>query len=118
MQSAKRFFTENLNVTQQLVKDGVFKHDDQDILNIPKGKGEVIKREGKRVAVYMPTQEEPKMISAVCTHLGCVIHWNELESTCDCPCHGTRFNVDGEIIEGSALNPSKKLNCVRSSCRS
>lgn len=65
MQSAKRFFKVNLNITQQLVKDGVFKHDDQDLSTIPKGKGEMIKREGKRVAVYMPTQGEPKMIAAL-----------------------------------------------------
>lgn len=109
VQSAKKFFKENLNVTEQLVKDWIFKQSDEDILQVPKGKGEVIKKDGKRVAVYMPFQGEPKIISAVCTHLGCIIHWNELEDSWDCPCHGSRFNTDGEILEGPALKPLKKI---------
>ncbi|WP_040460531.1 Rieske 2Fe-2S domain-containing protein [Galbibacter marinus] len=109
MQSAKKFFKEKLNVTEQLVKDWIFKQSDEDILQVSKGKGEVIKKDGKRVAVYMPFQGEPKIISAVCTHLGCIIHWNELEDSWDCPCHGSRFNTDGEILEGPALKPLKKI---------
>lgn len=109
LESAKKFVKENLNVTGQLLKDWVFKNDDHDISRIPKGKGEVIKRDGKRAAVYITPDGEPKILSAVCTHLGCIIHWNELENTWDCPCHGTRFNVDGEILEGPAFKPLQKL---------
>lgn len=109
LQSAKKFFKENLNVTEQLVTDWVFKKGDLQLPEIPKGEGVVVKRDGKRLAVYRNSEGKSKILSAVCTHLGCIIHWNKLEKTWDCPCHGSRYNVEGDILEGPALDPLKKL---------
>ena len=47
-------------------------------------------------------------VSNVCTHVGCKVHWNSVETSWDCPCHGSRFRPDGTVIEGPALHPLRR----------
>jgi Rieske Fe-S protein len=44
-------------------------------------------------------------VSLRCTHLGCLLRFNSAERSWDCPCHGSRFDVDGEVLEGPAVDP-------------
>jgi Rieske Fe-S protein len=61
--------------------------------------------DGDTVAAYRTPEGELLAVSPVCTHLGCKVHWNSVETSWDCPCHGSRFRPDGTVIEGPALGP-------------
>ena len=65
----------------------------------------VLEVEGDRVAVYRDLRCELHAVSATCTHLGCVVHWNDAEGSWDCPCHGSRFGIDGQVLNGPAVEP-------------
>jgi glycine/D-amino acid oxidase-like deaminating enzyme/nitrite reductase/ring-hydroxylating ferredoxin subunit len=68
------------------------------------GTGTVI-REGRHpLAVYRDPDGELHVRSAVCTHLGCIVRWNRVEGSWDCPCHGSRFAPDGEVLSGPAIS--------------
>jgi Rieske Fe-S protein len=56
-----------------------------------------------KLAVYRGEGGALHALSAVCTHLGCIVHWNSLERTWDCPCHGSRFSIDGAVLNGPAV---------------
>lgn len=64
------------------------------------GEARVIKVGSDRVAAYRHEDGRLDLVSAVCPHMGCLVHWNQLEKSWDCPCHGSRFATDGTLIEG------------------
>ena len=65
----------------------------------------IIKSRGKKVAAYRDSKGNVHKVSAICTHMGCVVRWNSAEKTWDCPCHGSRFKPTGEVIAGPAEAP-------------
>ena len=69
------------------------------------GEGALVKIHGKPVAAYRDEEGELHLRSAVCTHAGCTVHWNGFERCWDCPCHGSQFSVDGEVLAGPAAKP-------------
>jgi glycine/D-amino acid oxidase-like deaminating enzyme/nitrite reductase/ring-hydroxylating ferredoxin subunit len=69
------------------------------------GQGAVMKLDGHRCAVYRDPEGELHVVSARCTHMSCVVGFNDAERTWDCPCHGSRFDVDGAVIQGPATKP-------------
>jgi nitrite reductase/ring-hydroxylating ferredoxin subunit len=69
------------------------------------GEGGVIERRGEKLAVFVDKKGEQHLFSARCTHLGCTVGWNPAETTFDCPCHGSRFGPDGEVVNGPAARP-------------
>lgn len=73
--------------------------DEADILP---GTGAVVRRGLKKQGVYRDEAGALHRVSVVCTHLGCVVHWNSLERSWDCPCHGSRFDSDGKVLNGPA----------------
>lgn len=74
---------------------------------VPPGEGRVIKTGDGKLAVYRDGSGDFHTFSAVCTHMGCDVAFNTAESTWDCPCHGSRFAVDGRVIHGPAVRELK-----------
>lgn len=72
--------------------------------------GKVVQWEGQRVGAYRDQNGKLHLVDTTCTHLGCELAWNDAETTWDCPCHGSRFTCDGDIVEGPATKPIQKLN--------
>jgi glycine/D-amino acid oxidase-like deaminating enzyme/nitrite reductase/ring-hydroxylating ferredoxin subunit len=67
------------------------------------GEAAILKIDGDNVAGYRDEGGRLHAVSAVCTHMGCIVGWNENDRTWDCPCHGSRFALDGEVIHGPAV---------------
>lgn len=74
-----------------------------DLDEIRPGEGRVVRRGVKLLAVYRDDRGALHPRSAVCTHLGCIVRWNHAERSWDCPCHGSRFNAFGKVLNGPAL---------------
>ncbi len=69
------------------------------------GEGAVIETDGEKVAAYLHEDRTTYALSARCTHMGCIVDWNSRARTWDCPCHGSRFEYTGMIINGPAARP-------------
>ena len=72
---------------------------------IPIGEGAIMRRGLAKHAVYRGEDGTLLERSAVCTHIGCIVHWNSFEKCWDCPCHGSQFQPDGTVINGPAVKP-------------
>lgn len=103
VKAAPNILKENINVAFQYLKDLPLLNQEK-IAEVPVGSGQVIEKEGQKLAVYRKENGEVSICSAVCTHMKCIVNWNPSERSWDCPCHGSRFDVEGKVLEGPALH--------------
>jgi Rieske Fe-S protein len=118
--AAGRFLKENLNVAAQYA-DWVTPGDAGSAREIPRDSGAVVRQAAAKLAVYRGPDGKYHAFSAVCPHLGCVVQWNAAEKTWDCPCHGSRFDKLGKVVNGPAntdLAPAEDAELARSSSKS
>jgi Rieske Fe-S protein len=78
--------------------------------DIAAGDGAVVRDGLKKLAVYRDSYGALHQFSAVCPHLGCIVQWNSVERTWDCPCHGSRFDKLGTVINGPANHNLRKID--------
>ncbi len=99
----KEFIQENANVAYQY-KDWITPSEVAAAEEIPLDSGSVLRDGLTKNCVYHDDADNFEKKSAVCPHLGGIVHWNDIEKTWDCPCHGSRFNTKGRVIEGPSLS--------------
>lgn len=76
--------------------------------DLPRGEARVIRHGLGKIGVFRDDDGALHAVSMRCTHLGCLVRWNGAERSWDCPCHGSRFDVDGAVLEGPAVRPLER----------
>jgi glycine/D-amino acid oxidase-like deaminating enzyme/nitrite reductase/ring-hydroxylating ferredoxin subunit len=108
--SAGTFLSENMNAAYRFLADR-FKGDKiESLAEIGPGEGRLVTFKGKQLAAYRNSAGLLHTLSPKCTHAGCIVQWNDAESTWDCPCHGGRYTPEGKCFYGpppSDLDPEK-----------
>lgn len=100
---AVTFLTENTAYPTYMLKDWLTPAETIALDELRPGEGQVVSLNGQRVAASRDDQGALHLVSAVCTHMGCLVHWNDAETSWDCPCHGSRFTPDGAVMTGPAI---------------
>ncbi len=101
----EEFTKENADVAVRYVKDRLTGSEVPSEDAIRRGEGSIMRDGTQKIAVYRDDAGELHRCSALCTHLKCVVAWNSTEKTWDCPCHGSRFDPYGQVINGPAVEP-------------
>lgn len=102
LRAAGEFARENVNVALQYAD---YLSPSESAESIAPGEGAVLRRGARKIAAWRDERGTLHEKSAICPHLGCVVAWNRLEKTWDCPCHGSRFDVSGRVVNGPATGP-------------
>lgn len=103
------FLAENLNVARALIGEWVKKPGIETFEEVRPGEGGIAGCGLKKFAAYRSPGGTLNLFSAVCPHLGCAVQWNSAEKTFDCPCHGSRFGTDGQVVNGPAHKSLKRV---------
>ncbi len=103
LKSAGTYIKENTNFVGCMVSDWAAPSEVDDVNEIRPGQGAIMRKGLSKVAIFKDEGGVVKECSAVCTHLGCVVQWNAGEKSWDCPCHGSRFDTDGKVLNGPAI---------------
>lgn len=108
VKGGKSIIEESVTVARQLVKDYLTDRQEEKLSTLAAGASAIVEAEGESFAAYRAPDGQLFAVSNVCPHMGCKVHWNSVETSWDCPCHGSRFRPDGTVIEGPALSPLKR----------
>jgi len=92
----------NVHIISTLIKGKIAGYDDS-VADLSNNDARVVELDGKKIAVYRDDTGALHAVSAVCTHMGCIVSWNNAEKTWDCPCHGSRFDADGQVVHPPAI---------------
>lgn len=109
LKTAGDFVKEAGNMASQYL-DWIKGSDLENTADLPAGEGGVLSSGLKKIAVYRDYDNSLKAFSAVCPHLGCIVQWNADEKSFDCPCHGSRFDTEGIVINGPSPTDLPKIH--------
>jgi glycine/D-amino acid oxidase-like deaminating enzyme/nitrite reductase/ring-hydroxylating ferredoxin subunit len=100
---AKDLVKENVNVAMRFFGDRMRTPELRELDELAPGEGAIVSHGGKKLAAYRDEDGRLSAVSPVCTHLWCQVNWNSAERSWDCPCHGSRFDTDGRVLQGPAV---------------
>lgn len=103
------FVKENTDVVKNLV-GGLFAAEDLETLSgMARGEAKVVDYDGKKLALFKDFDGTLHAVNPTCTHAKCTVSWNTAEHSWDCPCHGARYSMDGEVLTGPSTADLKKV---------
>lgn len=102
----------NIAVIAAGFTDLLFSPDDKKLSCIQNGQGAIVRHKGHRLGVYRDSAGQLKIINALCPHMGCGLKWNKDDLSWDCPCHGSRFDTDGNIINGPSVKDAQRIQSL------
>lgn len=112
LSGAWNYLRENRDYPYYLIRDWIRGAEGSSLRQLDRGEGKILQIKGQRVAAYRDEKGSVKMLSPECTHMGCQVRWNSPDVCWECPCHGSRFRVDGSVLAGPAEEPLKEINLV------
>ena len=98
-----------MNVLGKLAGDFFKNGEPKEVESISPNEGKLIQTEEGKFAVSKDDKGEVKVLSPICPHMGCTVHWNFAEKSWDCPCHGSRFDTNGKVIEGPSFKNLEQI---------
>ncbi|MDQ0593874.1 Rieske Fe-S protein [Chryseobacterium ginsenosidimutans] len=103
------FVKEGISVAVDFVKDKIFSEKIASLNELKEGEAKVIQYEGESYAVYKEARGKLHILKSTCPHTKCEVRWNSAEISWDCPCHGSRFNVNGKLLTAPAVNNLQRI---------
>jgi glycine/D-amino acid oxidase-like deaminating enzyme/nitrite reductase/ring-hydroxylating ferredoxin subunit len=114
-QSAKSFVSANVKTGADLVKGRLLSGEHRNPETLAAGEAAVVTHDREKIAAYRNSAGVLHRVSAICTHMGCVVAWDPVAEAWDCPCHGSRFAPDGAVVFGPAVAPLPSAGTDRTS---
>jgi glycine/D-amino acid oxidase-like deaminating enzyme/nitrite reductase/ring-hydroxylating ferredoxin subunit len=99
-----RYVKENADYPYYMLRDRIVRGEST-VAEVSNGAGAIVRVNGERAAAYRDEHGNMTLLSPTCSHLKCIVRWNDVDRTWDCPCHGSRFKATGEVLSGPAEEP-------------
>jgi glycine/D-amino acid oxidase-like deaminating enzyme/nitrite reductase/ring-hydroxylating ferredoxin subunit len=104
------YLKENTDYPYYMLRDRFAGAEGRSLRSVRRGQAKIIEHNGEKVAAHRDPAGTLTLLSATCTHMGCLVRWNDAERSWDCPCHGSRFTTDGAVISGPAEKPLAEVS--------
>ncbi len=104
------FVKENADVAYHFIADRLTADEISSLAELAPEQGKIVEYQDKKLAIYKDATGNIKALDPVCTHAGCFVNFNASEKSWDCPCHGGRFSLEGQVLTGPPVTDLKKVN--------
>lgn len=106
----QQFIKDAADVVQHLIKGPFNRENLESLAELSPGEARIVKYEGQALALYKDETGEVHAVNPACSHIKCQVDWNPSEKSWDCPCHGSRFSYDGEVLTAPARKNLQQIH--------